>query len=924
MRQSTPRGGTTPRGQATTPRTTPRGGTTPPNATPRDKSARGTFRGRRGQGSATPITVCVRVRPPGPGVGSSSDLVPYHTDGTSFSMSVKEEQRTYDFAKVFDVATDEPDVYEYLWPQVREQLRAGYNATILCYGQTGSGKTHTLNNLTPTLLQSIFRYSCEASESPVQYTYTYEMTYLQIYKDVVYDLLERSPEGRLGSPLPKPCGLRVSEPRTSIISCEEALRHIDQAQQRRATAPHALNNKSSRSHTLLFLYVTRCLDGVPIMSSKVAVIDLAGSERAKRTGATGEVFEEGRAINRSLSALSRVMESLTMPNVGVPYRENILTLYLNQSLTNSYFALIANVSPEASNADETRGTLDFATVAKKVVVTRTHNTTRPRRDEWNEVNEGELEGVQVQLLSEIAKLQSRIEVLLVEVENSRARELEMRERISTLESDVETSQVLQEQLAQTRNMAQVLDAQTEEFRTLLREREDELREMQRVLDERRLRGAEMESLKERCSELETKHDMAQQKARAAEAEVRRWTEREDELRARERAVAAMEAEYLFLRGVKEKQAIELDELRAHLTVGPAEAATETSDDGVRLDATTQGLIAKVAQLQADNDSLVERNRDLEGTVDNLTDTLTIMKEHERRLEETVQDKDDILQRAYSELDAQNVLVETLQDRLDMATHRGEEWAARYESVTAEYDKVKSQLAHSAANASQDSIERLQKRLKTLEVERSQALAELRTMQKDSQRWHRMLQEKQSDLQRALEKVRGLESGNEKLQRHNGLLSKQVRGLTQRENVVNTKLRTVSQKNTALTERYENLRSTCASLSLNNERLKHESRVLTHEVTQLRMTGRSGSKSPLVTCTSTRTNNSSDDAAFIPSSAHHSHPHHQHARFSRHPSTLSTTPPTYDEATTTTNDAHSVGTLTKRSLVMTKRSVNVKY
>ena len=68
--------------------------------------------------------------------------------------------------------------------------------------------------------------------------------------------------------------------------------------------------------------------------SKFHIIDLAGSERQKLTGARGERLKEAGNINRSLSAIGNVINALTSknPNVHIPYRDTKLTYLLKDSL----------------------------------------------------------------------------------------------------------------------------------------------------------------------------------------------------------------------------------------------------------------------------------------------------------------------------------------------------------------------------------------------------------------------------------------------------------------------------------------------------------------------------------------------------------------------------------------------------------------
>lgn len=51
------------------------------------------------------------------------------------------------------------------------------------------------------------------------------------------------------------------------------------------------------------------------------MVDLGGSERLLKTGASGLTLDEGRAINLSLSALGDVIAALRRKRGHVPYRK---------------------------------------------------------------------------------------------------------------------------------------------------------------------------------------------------------------------------------------------------------------------------------------------------------------------------------------------------------------------------------------------------------------------------------------------------------------------------------------------------------------------------------------------------------------------------------------------------------------------------
>ena len=61
---------------------------------------------------------------------------------------------------------------------------------------------------------------------------------------------------------------------------------------------------------------------------KLNLVDLAGSEKVGKTGAMGEILEEAKKINLSLSCLGNVIHALTTNNEHIPYRNSKLTRIL--------------------------------------------------------------------------------------------------------------------------------------------------------------------------------------------------------------------------------------------------------------------------------------------------------------------------------------------------------------------------------------------------------------------------------------------------------------------------------------------------------------------------------------------------------------------------------------------------------------------
>ena len=135
-----------------------------------------------------------------------------------------------------------------------------------------------------------------------------------------------------------------------------------------------MNIESSRSHSVFSLCVqtkTNEQGMWKVRKSHFHFVDLAGSERQKQTETTGDRLKEGCNINRSLSVLGTVINSLVECSQGkkvhIGYRDSKLTFLLRDSLGgNSKTAMIANISSASSTYHETASTLEFAKRAKQI------------------------------------------------------------------------------------------------------------------------------------------------------------------------------------------------------------------------------------------------------------------------------------------------------------------------------------------------------------------------------------------------------------------------------------------------------------------------------------------------------------------------------------------------------------------------------
>ena len=144
----------------------------------------------------------------------------------------------------------------------------------------------------------------------------------------------------------------------NISSAQDMMELIAKGSKNRHTGSTLMNSESSRSHSVLTTIIeTKSMtDGGVwnIKTSRFHIIDLAGSERAKSTNTMGDRLKEAGMINKSLSALGNVINSLVDISEGktrhVHYRDSKLTFLLRDSLGgNSKTVIIANISPSISN-----------------------------------------------------------------------------------------------------------------------------------------------------------------------------------------------------------------------------------------------------------------------------------------------------------------------------------------------------------------------------------------------------------------------------------------------------------------------------------------------------------------------------------------------------------------------------------------------
>ncbi|XP_024011693.1 kinesin-like protein KIN-14P isoform X3 [Eutrema salsugineum] len=322
------------------------------------------------------IRVFCRVRPFLPGQGGANTVVEYvGEDGelvvTNPTKLGKDGLRQFKFNKVYSPNATQAEVFSDIKPLVRSVLD-GYNVCIFAYGQTGSGKTYTMSGpdgaseedwgVNYRALNDLFKIS-QFRKGNINYEVGVQM--VEIYNEQVLDLLsEDNSQKKLGIlSTTTQNGLAVPDASMyPVTSTSDVITLMEIGLQNRAVGSTALNERSSRSHSIVTVHVRgKDMKTGSVLYGNLHLVDLAGSERVDRSEVTGDRLREAQHINKSLSSLGDVIFSLASKSSHIPYRNSKLTQILQSSLGGRAKTLMfVQLNPDATSYSESMSTLKFA------------------------------------------------------------------------------------------------------------------------------------------------------------------------------------------------------------------------------------------------------------------------------------------------------------------------------------------------------------------------------------------------------------------------------------------------------------------------------------------------------------------------------------------------------------------------------------
>ncbi|KAM6961347.1 kinesin-like protein KIF23 isoform 2-T2 [Aplochiton taeniatus] len=237
--------------------------------------------------------------------------------------------------------------------------------------------------------------ACRADGVDEDSSYSVFVSYIEIYNNYIYDLLEEAPYDPIRPKPPQSKILREDPSHNMYVSgctevevksTEEAFEVFWRGQKKRRIANTQLNRESSRSHSVLIVKLAQApldADGDNILQDKsqvsvsqLCLVDLAGSERTSRTRAEGSRLREAGNINQSLMTLRTCIEVLREnqmcgTNKMVPYRDSKVThLFKNYFDGEGKVRMVVCVNPKADDYEETMLVMRFAEMTQEVEVAR--------------------------------------------------------------------------------------------------------------------------------------------------------------------------------------------------------------------------------------------------------------------------------------------------------------------------------------------------------------------------------------------------------------------------------------------------------------------------------------------------------------------------------------------------------------------------
>nr|CAG4714936.1 unnamed protein product [Naegleria fowleri] len=338
----------------------------------------------------------------------------------------------FTFDRIFDEYANQELFYHSCGYPLFKSFASGVNSSVILYGQTRSGKSYTLEGLLdeerrgliPRFVEDTFKFmnTYNQGQGALNAKFVFSISYLQVYNDVVTDLLSSQQKNLKivedksktdGRTCTSVVGLRKQQ----LKDPKDIYTILKYAKQNRTALPSGLKppDLHARSHTILSLHleqtwpqlISATTSSIDVQThnicSQISFVELAGSEKARDfsqlLSSSGAVSnEEGSKIARTFNALSSVITSLgktiqnnnmtetsvqeaieystlnlsvnttTINKPHIPYRDSKLTHILRDTLREDAITLIVScLYPIPENYSEMLMTAKYSSRLKQSV-----------------------------------------------------------------------------------------------------------------------------------------------------------------------------------------------------------------------------------------------------------------------------------------------------------------------------------------------------------------------------------------------------------------------------------------------------------------------------------------------------------------------------------------------------------------------------
>jgi kinesin family protein 5 len=288
----------------------------------------------------------------------------------------------------------------------------GVSGALILYGQTGSGKTYTMfgpsspdadaetKGMASRVGAAVLGAAADRRRTGLDVSLN--VSYVEVFGNDVSDLLAGAPKASIYTAARTE--LFAGNFDTLIGGQQDLDEALALGESRKRSASTAMNERSTRAHTLLIFHFLQGVPGSdePPISSRLFLADLGGSERVGKSLANAHASSAGfvpweeyynsrrriaetNYINQGLLSLKQCIQALGerqrcsagRPVPVVPFRDSGLTAVLEPALGGlARTTIIVCCSPESASAEETVQSLRFGETCSHIQQVQ-RNTSDP-------------------------------------------------------------------------------------------------------------------------------------------------------------------------------------------------------------------------------------------------------------------------------------------------------------------------------------------------------------------------------------------------------------------------------------------------------------------------------------------------------------------------------------------------------------------